>query len=378
MFFHQYKYRIKYFMKTPTILFWALIFPILLGTMFRCTFGAVTQLDGFETIPVAVVIDKETDANSQFLTMMTEITYDNQDLMFDVTKATTDEAQDLLRNGDIIGIITLNDNRELTVAKSGMTQSIIQQFLNQYLRSEAYITDIAKNHPENLEQAVNNLSQEMDLVQSTSLAGSNMSFVTQYFYALIAMTCLFGCYLGKSNAKDIQANLSSIAARRCVSASKKITLVFADSLAALTIHFLEIVIVYFYLLLIGVDIGKQPLLFFLTCFFGSMIGILLGQFVGVAVRGSENAKEGICTSVSLALSFLSGLMFANIKDIVEKNAPIVNRINPAALITDCFYCLSVFDDYTRYFRSLISLIIISIILFIGTILLIRRERYESI
>lgn len=378
MFFHQYKYRIKFFLKMPTVMFWALVFPIILGTLFQCTFGSKGNYDTFETIPVAIVIEQENDTNKQFLTMMTSLTFENGDYMFDVKEVTRKDADELLSKDDVYGIITLSNQRDLIVARSGMNESIIQQFLNQYLRSESYITDIATNHPEDLPKAVANLTQSMDLVQTTSLAGSEMSYNTQYFYALIAMVCMFGSYLGIQNAKDIQANLSAVAARRCVSASKKITLIIADTFAALTIHFLEIVIVFFYLQLIGVDLGHKLLLFFLTCFIGSLIGILIGQFLSAAIRCSENAKDGICTSVSLILSFLSGLMFANIKDIIEKNAPIINRINPAALITDCFYSLSVFDDYTRYFRSLITLVIIAVILLTATILFVRRERYESI
>ncbi len=380
MFFHQYKYRIKYFLKTPTILFWALIFPMLLGTLFQVTFGsAMSRLESFHTIPVAVVAEADTEANKAFTTMLEEITYTNDDKMFELTFTDSNDALELLMGNKVDGIITLGEQRTLQASGSGINQSILRQFLNQYLRSEAYINDIMLNQPENLEKAISNLSTNLDFVQSTSLNGGDMNALNQYFYALIAMVCLFGCYLGLQNAIGIQANLSAIGARRCSATSKKMTLLCADSFAALTIHFSEIVIVYLYLrFILGVPIGEQPLYFFLTCFFGSLIGIFLGQFIGIVFKGSESAKDGILTSVSLIMSFLSGLMFSNMKDVVEKNAPFLNRINPAALITDCFYSLSVFNDMTRYYQSLISLIIISLIFLVASILLVRREKYESI
>lgn len=380
MFFHQYKYRIKYFLKTPTILFWALIFPMLLGTLFQATFGTtMSRLESFRTIPVAVVVESDTAANKAFTSMLDQITYESDEAMFEVTTTDAQTALDLLGEDEVSGIITLADTRTLQVSGSGISQSILRQFLNEYLRSETYLQDIMANQPENLNKAISNLSNNIDFVVSTSLNGGDINATSQYFYALIAMVCLFGCYLGLNNAKDIQANLSAIGARRCVSASKKMTLLCADSLAALTIHFSEIVIVFIYLrYILGVAIGEQPLYFFITCFFGSMIGIFLGQFIGIVSKVSEAAKDGICTSVSLIMSFLSGLMFSNMKDIVEKNAPFINRINPAALITDCFYCLTVFNDMTRYYQGLVTLIIISLIFLTASILLVRRETYESI
>ncbi len=61
-------------------------------------------------------------------------------------------------------------------------------------------------------------------------------------------------------------------------------------------------------------------------------------------------------------SFLAGLMNGNMKDIVEKSAPIINRINPASLISDAFYCINVYNDTARYYRSLATLAVMSAVL----------------
>lgn len=380
MFFHQFKYRLKYFSHTPTVLFWAMIFPIMLGTLFQTTFGkSISKMETFTTLPVAVVVKEDSPANQKFLAMAEQLTYSDDIPMFDITKVTIEEANKLLTDKKVDGIITLANERQLIVGDSDIEQSILEQFMNQYLRNETYISDVNENHSDKMLQALTSISANINFVTSTSLNGKDYNFTIQYFYALIAMVCMFGGYLGLRNANDIQADQSAIAARRGVSASRKITLLLADSAAALTVHFGEIVIVFFYLrYVLGIEIGEQPLFFFITCFLGSLIGILLGQFIGILVKGSESLKEGISTSVSLVLSFFSGLMFANMKDIVEKNVPVLNRINPASLITDCFYSLTVFDDMSRFISSLVNLIIISAILMFCSILLLRRNRYESI
>ena len=92
----------------------------------------------------------------------------------------------------------------------------------------------------------------------------------------------------------------------------------------------------------------------------------------------EGGKIGIILGFSMVCSFLSGLMNNTMKDLIEKNMPVINRINPAALISDAFYCINVYDDMSRYYRNLFTLAVMSIILVAVSFLLIRRESYDSI
>lgn len=81
---------------------------------------------------------------------------------------------------------------------------------------------------------------------------------------------------------------------------------------------------------------------------------------------------------TMVCSFLAGLMNSNMKDLVEKHAPIINRINPAALISDAFYCINVYNDTARYYRNLVTLAVMSAAFVMASFLLIRRNRYDSI
>lgn len=379
MFKHQYYYRIKYFLKNPSILFWALIFPIILATLFKATFGGiVNRAETFDTIPVAVVIKEDNASSEALVTIMKDVSFSKDTKMFDLTETTKEDAEQLLKEEKVDGVVTISNEYELTVNESNITSSIIQQFLNEYLQNEAFLTDLSLHHPEKMQEALDTISKQTSFILSTSVNGGELDDTQNYFYSLIAMVCLFGCYSGLTNAKDIQANLSAIAARRCVSASKKSTLILADTLAALTIHYVEIIITFLYMrFVLDISIGEKPLLFFLTCFAGSLIGILIGQICG-SVKGSANTKEGICTGLSLLMCFFSGLMFSEMKNIVDTNVPILNQINPAALITDCFYSLTVYDDYTRYTQNMITIGVFCVLLSIIAVLRLRRVRYESI
>ena len=63
---------------------------------------------------------------------------------------------------------------------------------------------------------------------------------------------------------------------------------------------------------------------------------LWGCFVGSLGKLSEGIKVAVILAISMVCSFLAGLMNSNMKDLVEKHVPIINRINPAALISDAF------------------------------------------
>lgn len=380
MFFHQYKYRIKYFLKTPTILFWAFFFPLILGTLYRASFGDVILNVGvLDSIPVAVVIEKELPQEHALLSVLPSVTYKDKTPMFQVTKTTREEADQMLREGAVNGIIVLSDTVELYVSDSELQTNILKQFLDQYSRMSKAIEDIAKNDPQSLPKAILLLQSDAQNIVKVSLNGKNTNGFIQYFYSLIAMACMFGSYLGLSNSMDIQGNQKPVAARRCITPTNKLILILADSSAAITIHFLELTVVWIYLrFFLGIPIGDQPFLFLLTVFLGSVIGIAYGQFVGSISKGHEALRFSIVTGIGLLLSFLSGLMVDTIKYIIETNVPLLNRINPAALITDAFYSLSVFSDYSRFTSDIVSLLVIAAIFIFVSFLILRRERYDSI
>ena len=66
------------------------------------------------------------------------------------------------------------------------------------------------------------------------------------------------------------------------------------------------------------------------------------------------------------------------KYIVDKNLPLLNKINPGNMITDGFYSLYYYDTLNRYTFDIISLLIFSIILLVISGIILRRQKYDSI
>jgi ABC-2 type transport system permease protein len=66
------------------------------------------------------------------------------------------------------------------------------------------------------------------------------------------------------------------------------------------------------------------------------------------------------------------------KYLIAEKAPIIGYINPPSLITDIFYSLYYYDEYTRIYINLCILIVLTIIFGGITYLKIRRRQYASI
>ena len=81
--------------------------------------------------------------------------------------------------------------------------------------------NIAVNHPEGMQSAAEQMSDHQ-MVKQVSLGGKTTDQTAQFFYALIAMACLYGCFSGYGTALYLQANLTALAARRCVTPTHKL------------------------------------------------------------------------------------------------------------------------------------------------------------
>ena len=108
------------------------------------------------------------------------------------------------------------------------------------------------------------------------------------------------------------------------------------------------------------------------------MGLSMGFFVGSIATWSQSTKVGITMGVSMICCFMSGLMMGDIKAIIELNCPIVNDLNPAAIISDSFYYLNVDADLSRFLIKLLSMAAYAMVFAIGGFIVTRRRRYASL
>lgn len=378
---HLFKYRFIQTIRNYPNMFWALVFPMILGTFFYLSFGRLglesTGESNWDEIRVAVIKEDASSENARafdaFLSMMDGEMLDIQDI------SRESEALDALNEETILGIFYVKETPSLTVAKNGISESILTSILENYNQNAAMFKKIAMTHPENLPNAIAAMEDYRQTTTEVSLGGKDLNPNVQYFFALIAYACLSGAFLGIQSSVDGQANLSALGARRSITPTHKLTLVLVDMAVLFLIHFFNILILCLYVTkVLGISLGDDIGALLLVDLMGSMIGVCLGIAIGCLARMSFGMKMGITVLCTLFPGFLAGLMFGNMKNIIELHCPVINRINPAAVLSDAFYCMGIYNDMERFTRCLVILAVMCVLLLTAAFLSIRRERYDSI
>lgn len=377
------KYSFLRLLRNKSEVFWILCFPILLGICFKVGFANIQNSETFSAIPVAIVSENQ-ENYSVFKQTADTLGEGSDNQMLDITYTSKNDAEKLLKDKKIDGILTVSDKVKLTVSANAsnisVNQSILNSFVKQYNVSKDAFMDIAMNHPDKLQNAIKNMTSEVTYSNKVLLTDrENSDNFTQYFYNLLAMACLFTSMSGMYIAIQNQGNLSFLGARRCISPMHKLKSIIGELISHVGFNFTCNLIAYIFLVaVLKVDLTAHLPLEILTLFMSTLTGISFGFFIGSFGTASDHVKNGIVLSVVMTSCFLSGLMVGGMKQIIEDICPLLNRVNPAVIISDSFYSLSVYDTFERYSRDIISLIIMITIFTIGGFLLTRRKKYASL
>lgn len=378
----NFKYALLRLMRNKANLFWILVFPIVLGCFFKIAFSNITASESFHTIPVAVVEGDNADATA-FHTMIEQLSGDSEDAMLSATFCDDKKARTLLEKGKVDGIFYTTDTVELAVnsdlSDASINQSILQSLLTQYYLNRDLIVQILTTNPGNIESLVDSIGQSVDTRKEVSLTRNNVDTYDQYFYNLIAMACLYTAMGGINLAINNSANLSSLAARKTIAPAKRAALIGTELLAIILFEsLLNMVSFLFIVTVLGIHMTTHLGLALLTILISTTFSITFGMFLGCVGPKSEGGKTGLMFAVIMPLCFLSGLMMGTMRMVVEKYAPFVNRINPAALISDSFYALNNYDTLTRYTGNILTLLLMTALFLIISILVTRRKTYASL
>lgn len=378
----NFKYALLRLMRNKANLFWILVFPIVLGCFFKIAFSNITASESFHTIPVAVVEGDNADATA-FHTMIEQLSGDSEDAMLSATFCDDKKARTLLEKGKVDGIFYTTDTVELAVnsdlSDASINQSILQSLLTQYYLNRDLIVQILTTNPGNIESLVDSIGQSVDTRKEVSLTRNNIDTYDQYFYNLIAMACLYTAMGGINLAINNSANLSSLAARKTIAPAKRAALIGTELLAIILFEsLLNMVSFLFIVTVLGIHMTTHLGLVLLTILISTTFSITFGMFLGCVGPKSEGGKTGLMFAVVMPLCFLSGLMMGTMRMVVEKYAPFVNRINPAALISDSFYALNNYDTLTRYTGNILTLLLMTALFLIISILVTRRKTYASL
>ena len=397
MFIHNLKYALKTLFKNKILIFWTFAFPIILGTFFNMAFSDIEKNEKLDIIDIAIV-ETEEFKNNEIWKKTFELLSDekSEEKMFNTNYVTKQEAENLLKENKITGYLLLEEKPKVIVSTSGINQTVLKYVTEEIEQTQEIITSkieskiqetIMQNPSQmgNIEQLTMQIYEDtIKMIEDQSLniqdiSSSHLSYTMVEFYTLIAMTCLYGGILGMVAVNQNLANMSATGKRVAVSPTSKAKLIFSSSIASYLTQLVGIALLFVYtIFVLKVDYGDNLLLIILLTLVGCLAGLTLGITIATVIKSNDNLKTGIVIAVTMAGCFLSGMMGITMKYVIDKNVPILNKLNPASMITDGFYSLYYYDTLDRFYFNIASLLIFALIMLLISMFSLRRQKYDSI
>ena len=393
MFIHNFKYSLKTLFRNKELIFWAFAFPIILATFFNMAFSDIENSEKLDIINIAIIQNDDFDNNEVFKSAFEEMSdKNNKDRLFETKYTTKEEAQKLLEEEKIVGYMELVDNKpKLTFITSGINETIFKYVSEEIMQTSNIINNLTEEEIQNQIMTGNfNVDYESiynkvieitteENVKLKNISSDNLSYTMIEFYTLIAMVCLYGGILGTVSINQNLANMSNQGKRVSVAPTTKGKVILSSVLASYITQLIGVALLFIYtIFVLNVDYGNNLGLIIILAMVGSLAGLSLGTMVATTIKSNENVKTGIILSITMLGCFLSGMMGITMKYIIDKNIPIINKLNPANMITDGLYSLYYYETLDRYIFNVISLLIFAFILITVSYISLRRQKYDSI
>ena len=393
MFLHNFKYSLKTLFRNKTLIFWTFAFPIILGTLFNLAFKDIEKNEMLEIIDIAVVDNSEFENNTYFkesLKVLSDKSNENQ--LFNIKYTSLEKSKELLDKKKITAYLLFqNSDVKIVVNSKGINETITRFVVDDITSQQEMITSLTAEQASSYyktgktdfdyqkvyKDVINLVNQNS--IKLNNISNSNLSYTMIEYYTLLAMACLYGAMISIFITNKNSANIASAGKRTTISPVHKKTMLLSSFIASYIVQMLGILVIFLYtIFVLKVDYGNNIPLVILLLSLGSLAGLNLGIAIGTLLKANETTKTGILISITMLFSFLSGMMGITMKYVIDTNVPILNLINPAAMITDGFYSLYYYDTLNRFYFNIISLIVFSIIMLAISYQGLRREKYDSI
>ena len=379
MFFHNFKYTLKILFRNKLLIFWTYAFPLILGTFFYMAFSNIENSEKLNEINIAIIQNKEFENNILFKNTFDKLSKDNDEKLFNIKYVGEEKAKDLLENNEIVGYMKLENNiPKITVLSNGINETVFKYVTEEIAQS----LSIKENLYDEVVSVANfrkSNEQTKDVNITNDISSKNLSYVMIEYYTLISMTCLYGGMIGIVAITKHIPSMTVNGKRTSISPISKFNNILSSICASYIINIIGLAILFIYtIFVLKVDYGNNMLLVTVISLIGSFAGLSFGMFIGTLIRSKESVKMGVILAVTTMFCFFSGMMGITMKYTVDKNIPIINKLNPVNMITDGLYSLYYYTTNNRYFSNLLSLIIFSAIFITISYILLRRQSYASI
>ncbi|MCF6466076.1 ABC transporter permease [Clostridium sp. Cult2] len=329
--------------------FWSLVYPLIISIFFYVAFSGMMNIE-LKNIDVGI----EEGNGIGYILEEIEI--------LNIHKISKDQAIEKVSNDEIHGFI--DEDLNLMVKKSGINQTIIKEIIEQIKQMER------------LSRPIENYDFDVDYILDRN-QNANPIIVT--FYSLIAMVSTYGAFAGITTVSLIQANLSNIGARINITPLKKYNFLIAGVIVALALNlFANGILFIFIKYALKIQLFNETKYSSIFIILGNLFGTALGIFIGASNNRNHNVKTLMAVATTLILSFLTGMMGPHIKIMLDKNIPILGRINPISIISNNLYRINLLESTKSAREGIIILAIYSVALIFTSYIFLRRRNYDSI
>lgn len=411
--FNTIKYTIRGLVRTPGIMIWALLFPLVMIGLFSLMFEPLDEMESMDSIHV-VVVDDDTEhtaenaesptmrtpealsqmAFSQFIKAMSE---GEEPLLEVVYASSAAEAETLIADaaaGDdaYTGYIQLiNGKPQVNVVDtdsiSGMQDveaAILVMVMDEYASRIALFNDLIENDPQALADpaVVESVYSAASVSERIDVTRNQPHESVRYYFALLGMAALFTANLSLVAFQRMKPNVSALGGRRMVGALSHGKAVAATLIACWLVGFVCLSIAYLFMrFLVGIDFGDRDVECLFVAAASSFMAMSLGCAISAIPKVPEEGKTGILTGIVCFAALFAGLYgqpTMELADLVAVNAPVVEWVNPATQIAQAFYSIMYYDDLLPMFTHVGVLFAMSGVLFILSVRSMRRQRYASL
>lgn len=383
MFFHNFKYTLKVLFKNKGLLFWTFAFPIIMATLFNMAFGNWVESEKFDPINIAIINNSYYETNSLAKTIFDSISKKDENQVFEIIYTTKEEANNLLNDKKITGYIEYkNNNSDIVIDSNSVSSTIIKSVVDEINTYSIMFDDLIQyesNKTSNMNEIINNVTNKIANIQikTKDISLKKFDIVIIEYYSLIAMTCLYGGFISLTCISNSLASSSKNGKRVEAAPTKKSITIFSSLLAGFIAQMIGALLLLGYIKLIGIDLYIDNIKLLIITILGVLSGISLGLIISTVSNKNDDTKLGIIIAISMACSVLAGMTGVSLKHVIDTKLPLLNKINPAAMITDGLYSLY-YNDFNRYMTNIISLLLFVTVLVLISIYSLRRKKYDNI
>ncbi|MBT1171869.1 ABC transporter permease [Bifidobacterium sp. MA2] len=409
-------------LRNRSALFWLIVFPLALSTLFNGMLADLNEGYEIKAIPLAVVQDAnwdKADGAKAFVDVLSGEKRSSSDsgddafagaggdrtrLLEAVDADTLDEARTALADGRAAGYLRVDGHGMLSLTLSPATASAIRggamstagdsntaitvaaidTMLNLYNRTDASVRDLIARRPQAAasREFWSSVGDVAGLTRETSLTNAKPNMTARYYYALLGMACLMAMGYSISAVTTAQANLSALGIRRTVAPLGRGRQLIAGFLASWLCSAASLTVALAYIRYVcGIPLGGREPAAVAAVAVASFTACALGTMIGAIPKLPHSVKMGLSSAIPCTLSLLSGLygQFAmNLSDWITRHAPVLALVNPAQQVTNLFYDILYFDSYRPFAATCGILIAMSVLFLAAGVIMLKEQRYEHL